>query len=130
MHLVTALPDAIAVVRPGDTRLAQRLRDAGLRIVECAHADDGMGASLACGVAATADADGWVVALADMPWIAPATIARSPMRLRQAPISSRRRIAASAAIRSASRAAITPSLAALTGDAGARIADRAHPRSA
>jgi molybdenum cofactor cytidylyltransferase len=33
-----------------------------------------MGASLACGVAATKDADGWVIALADMPWTAPATI--------------------------------------------------------
>ena len=35
-----------------------------------------MGASLACGVAATKDAAGWVVALADMPWILPSTIAR------------------------------------------------------
>ena len=34
-----------------------------------------MGASLACGVNASADADGWIVALADMPWIEPATIA-------------------------------------------------------
>ena len=33
-----------------------------------------MGASLACGVTAAADADGWVMALADMPWIAAATI--------------------------------------------------------
>jgi molybdenum cofactor cytidylyltransferase len=33
-----------------------------------------MGASLACGVAASADANGWVVALADMPWIAARTI--------------------------------------------------------
>jgi molybdenum cofactor cytidylyltransferase len=33
-----------------------------------------MGASLACGVVAAKDADAWVVALADMPWIAPATI--------------------------------------------------------
>ena len=34
-----------------------------------------MGASLACGVAASAQAEGWIVALADMPWIDPATIA-------------------------------------------------------
>jgi molybdenum cofactor cytidylyltransferase len=32
-----------------------------------------MGASLAAAVAASCDADGWVVALADMPSIAPAT---------------------------------------------------------
>jgi molybdenum cofactor cytidylyltransferase len=34
-----------------------------------------MGASLACGVAAALDADGWIVALGDMPWIAPTAIA-------------------------------------------------------
>lgn len=73
-HLVEALPDAVAVVRPGDTPLAQRLRDAGLRIAECANAADGMGASLGCGIVAMPDADAWVVALADMPWITPATI--------------------------------------------------------
>ena len=33
-----------------------------------------MGASLACGVTAASGADGWVIALADMPWIAAATI--------------------------------------------------------
>jgi molybdenum cofactor cytidylyltransferase len=33
-----------------------------------------MGASLACGVAAAGDADAFVIALADMPWIRPATI--------------------------------------------------------
>jgi molybdenum cofactor cytidylyltransferase len=35
-----------------------------------------MGASLACAVAASAAARGWVVTLADMPWIRPSTIHR------------------------------------------------------
>jgi molybdenum cofactor cytidylyltransferase len=35
-----------------------------------------MGASLACGVEASAEAAGWVVALADMPWIEASTIRR------------------------------------------------------
>ena len=74
-HLVAALPDVVAVVRPGDSVLAGRFCDIGARVVECARADEGMGCSLACGVMAAADADGWVIALADMPWIAPATIA-------------------------------------------------------
>ena len=73
-HLVAAVADVVAVIRPGDPALAQQLRDAGARVVECQRADDGMGASLACGVTAAPDADGWVVALADMPWLAPATI--------------------------------------------------------
>ncbi len=75
LHLLSALPRVVAVVRPGDSILASQLRAAGAQVVECARATEGMGASLACGVAAAPDADGWVVALADMPWIAPATIA-------------------------------------------------------
>jgi molybdenum cofactor cytidylyltransferase len=73
-HLVAAVPDSIAVVRAQEDTLSKRLRATGLRIVVCADADAGMGASLACGVAAAREADGWVIALADMPWIAPATI--------------------------------------------------------
>ena len=73
-RLVDALPDAIAVVRPRDARLSACLSAVGLRVVRCANADEGMGASLACGVTAARDADGWVIALADMPWIASATI--------------------------------------------------------
>jgi molybdenum cofactor cytidylyltransferase len=74
-HLVAAIAETVAVVRLGDHRLAELLRSAGARVVECANANDGMGTSLACGVNATSDADGWIVALADMPWIKPATIA-------------------------------------------------------
>lgn len=74
LHLLNVLPDVVAVVRPGDVLLAEMLAGAGARVVECARPDDGMGVSLSCGVAAAPDADGWIVALADMPWIAPATI--------------------------------------------------------
>ena len=73
-HLVAALPETIAVVRPGDRMLADRLRNAGAHVIECPRAEEGMGASLACGVMASPDASGWIVALADMPWIRPATI--------------------------------------------------------
>jgi molybdenum cofactor cytidylyltransferase len=75
LHLVSALSDVVAVVRPGDSILAAQLHAAGARVVECSRADEGMGASLACGIVEARDADAWVVALADMPWIAPATIA-------------------------------------------------------
>jgi molybdenum cofactor cytidylyltransferase len=74
--LLAAIPRVVAVVRADDLALAAALGAAGARIVRCANADDGMGASLACGVAATRDAAGWIVALADMPWILPTTIAR------------------------------------------------------
>ncbi|MFN0160077.1 MAG: NTP transferase domain-containing protein [Burkholderiales bacterium] len=70
-----ALRGSIAVIRP-DPLLRDLLEGAGLRVVECARADDGMGVSLAAGVAATPDARGWIVALADMPWIRSATHGR------------------------------------------------------
>ncbi len=38
---------------------------------DCAH---GMGSSLACGVSAKADWPGWVIALADMPFLRPETV--------------------------------------------------------
>ena len=75
-NLLLALPRVVAVVRPDDAALAMALGAAGARIVRCADAEDGMGASLACGVLATRDAAGWVVALGDMPWIETSTIVR------------------------------------------------------
>ena len=75
-HLVAAIPETFAVVRSGDHVLSKLLGDNGARVVECANANQGMGASLACGVRAAVDADAWIVALADMPWIRSATIER------------------------------------------------------
>ena len=73
-RLLTVLPWTVAVVRPGDDELAMALRAAGAQVIACPDADRGMGASLACGVAAAGGAEGYVVALADMPWVAPATV--------------------------------------------------------
>ena len=73
-QLLEALPESIAIVRPSDDTLAEDFAAVGLAIVKCDAACDGMGASLACGVRASQDAAGWIVALADMPWIAVATI--------------------------------------------------------
>jgi molybdenum cofactor cytidylyltransferase len=74
IHLVAALDDVIAVVRPRAAALERALDATGARVVACERASEGMGASLACGAAATHDADGWVVGLADMPWISPTSI--------------------------------------------------------
>ncbi len=72
--LAAALPGSLAVVRSGRSVLAGLLREAGLRIVECADASEGMGRSLAAGVQASREALGWVVALADMPLVRSETI--------------------------------------------------------
>jgi len=73
-NLRRALGDCVAVVRADDSLLARCLRAEGLAIAVCDDAYAGMGASLARGVRASHDADGWLVALGDMPWIRPATI--------------------------------------------------------
>jgi molybdenum cofactor cytidylyltransferase len=81
-HLKQALDDVVAVVPAAATHgaqvepLAALLAEAGCEVLRCADAACGMGASLAAGVAARPQAGGWVIALADMPWIAPATIAQ------------------------------------------------------
>ena len=73
-NLTAALPEAIAVVRPEDVRLAQLLDTAGIAVEPCPSAWQGMGSSLAHAVRARPDADGWIVALADMPKVRPETI--------------------------------------------------------
>jgi molybdenum cofactor cytidylyltransferase len=72
--LAAGVDRAVAVVRPGDDRLPPLLEAAGLRVVVNERAADGMGSSLACGVAAAPDAAGWVIALADMPFIRADTV--------------------------------------------------------
>ena len=64
----------LAVVRPGDVALARLLEAEGLNVAVFPQADEGMGASLAFGVAAAPEADGWIVALADMPFVQRETI--------------------------------------------------------
>jgi len=74
-RLLLVVPTVVAVVRPGAEALAHVLNEAGCDVVFAANAPRGMGASLAAGVGATQDAEGWIVALADMPRIAAASIA-------------------------------------------------------
>ncbi len=82
-HLVAAGADRnLALIPPGREALRALLDDAGVPVEVCERAPLGMGETLACGVRAVPDATGWVVALGDMPFIDPATIARVIARLR------------------------------------------------
>jgi molybdenum cofactor cytidylyltransferase len=72
--LRSAVDGALAVVRPVDVTLARLLEAEGVDVTLFPGADDGMGASLAFGVAAAPDADGWIVTLADMPFVRRETI--------------------------------------------------------
>lgn len=67
--------NVLAVVRPEAKPLSDLLRKEGCKVVVCEKASEGMGASLACAVRAAQDAEGFLVALADMPFIRSSTIA-------------------------------------------------------
>lgn len=69
------LPNVVAVVRDESDALAAELRQAGCITVACADADSGMAASLICGLRHTPEADGWIIALGDMPYVEADTIA-------------------------------------------------------
>jgi molybdenum cofactor cytidylyltransferase len=85
-NLLQALGTVCAVVRPAEDASQQRLHallaDAGCQLVVCERAHEGMGSSLACGIRASADAAGWIVALADMPAIEPGSIRAVAQALR------------------------------------------------
>jgi len=71
-----AVTDMIAVVRPGSAQLTALLAQAGARIAVCEEAAHGMGHSLACGARLVPAGTNLLIALGDMPHIAPDTIAR------------------------------------------------------
>lgn len=74
-HLKVVFPGKVlAVVRPDSTRLREFLEKENCQVVVCQNAAEGMGASLACAARAAPDAGGFVIALADMPFIRSSTI--------------------------------------------------------
>lgn len=78
-NLIKAIPLTIAVVRPENQRLHGLLLEAGLQVVVCAEHEEEMADSLAAAVRFSAkfteSEGGFTIALADMPFIHPATIA-------------------------------------------------------
>ena len=80
-HLKTQVP-VVAVVRSNGV-LMEALQAEGCRVVVCDNAAEGMGASLACAARAAGKADAYVVALADMPFVRPSTVAAVRQALEQ-----------------------------------------------
>jgi molybdenum cofactor cytidylyltransferase len=85
--LATGVDSVIAVVRPGDAALEALFGKAGALVAVCPDAVEGIGASLACGVREVQQrfpqAQGAVIALADMPWLSSSTVARIATALRR-----------------------------------------------
>ena len=74
-HLKSEVSRVVAAVRPGAHELSSSLKSEGCEVVVCDNAAEGMGASLACAARAAGRADGYLVALADMPFVRRSTIA-------------------------------------------------------
>ena len=73
----------VAVIRPGDSELASLLSKEGFAPLPFDRADEGMGASLSFGVSSSPGALGWVVGLADMPFVRPETVDAVSWKLRE-----------------------------------------------
>jgi len=73
-NLLAIMPRVLAVVRPGTDELRAELRAIGCETTVCAQVRQGMGTSLAHAISQAKEAAGWIVALADMPYVKPATI--------------------------------------------------------
>ena len=126
-HLAAATGPVLVVIPPGGSQLAAHLQAAGYPTTECIDAASGMAASLVHAVRQCRHAQGWIIALGDMPFVRPATIQGLVAALRQGadiavpvcrgsrgnPVAFSRRHAAA--------------LLELTGDTGARSLVRAHP---
>lgn len=74
-QLKSELERVVAVVRPDSDQLISNLKAERCEVVVCENAAEGMGASLACAARAAGEADGYLIALADMPFLRRTTIA-------------------------------------------------------
>jgi len=126
-NLIEGCGNALAVIRPGDGALRHALTEEGCAVLESQRSRDGMGESLADAVAATSGAAGWIVALGDMPFISPDTIAKVRAQLEigallAAPVDAQGRRGHPVGFGSTLRQA----LLALRGDSGARLVVSHH----
>ncbi|MDY0964529.1 nucleotidyltransferase family protein [Massilia sp. CFBP9026] len=80
--LLAVFPRVVAVVPPADGGVGDVLRQLGCEVTVCPDADSGMGLSLAHAIRHSLHAQlhdqspgqGWLVALGDMPFVAPSTL--------------------------------------------------------
>ncbi|WAK00497.1 nucleotidyltransferase family protein [Methylobacter sp. YRD-M1] len=125
-NLLAGTDGVLAVVRPGSEELAARLQAEGAEVRICADAEQGMGMSLAFGIRARPEAAGWLVALADMPWIMPATIRRVADEIRLGTLIAAPCWQGQRGHPVGFSQVLGPDLAALNGDAGAKSVVQAH----
>lgn len=125
-RLAQACLRTLVVIRPGDMALASLLATNGVITVACDEADQGMGHSLSCGIAASKEADGWLVALADMPYISLASFQAVLEALQSGASLARTTYLGKVGHPVGFGASYLPELLALTGDQGGKAILDAH----
>lgn len=126
-NMLAALPTVIAVVRWGDFPLYDILEQEGCEVKMSEAALRGMGASLADGIAHAKHADGWIVALADMPRISPDSIRAVSAALQEGAVIAAPRYHGERGHPVGFSASLRDELAQLDGDTGARRILERHP---
>ena len=127
-HLLASADRVLAVTRTGRGDLREVLESLGCEVVETDRALEGLGSSLSAGVEASAEADGWIVTLADMPFILPGTIhaVRSAIEAGARIAAPRDRASGKRGHPVAFAAALREELLAIRGDEGARSVIQRH----
>ncbi len=118
--LAASVDRVLVLVRPGPSPLHELLQAKGIPYLEMPQADEGMGATLAAGIRATAQARGWLVGLADMPCLQADTAARIAHALEQGALLAVPQHQGRRGHPVGFAACWQPQLAALQGDQGAR----------
>jgi len=72
--LASVLPGSIIVINQELAAYTTQLEELGLKVVINEDSKTGMGSSISCGIRASENAAGWLILLADMPYIKPDTI--------------------------------------------------------
>lgn len=130
LHSAGALRDCyrvIAVIRASDIELQQILQAAGIETVINKDAELGMGNSIACGVRASPDCDGWCILPADMPGIASETVKRVSDTIRNGAMLTAPYYQGRRGHPVGFSKVLAEDLATLDGDTGARSILNAHP---
>lgn len=78
-NLLAVLPDSLAILSTTSSidtleLLSSTLQKTGCMLTVCSNAEQGMAASLVHGLQQSADYAGWIIALADMPYVKPDSI--------------------------------------------------------
>lgn len=126
-----AVDAVIAVVAaptsPPQQKLHELLAAEGCTLVINTRATAGQGTSIACGIAASDSADGWIIALADMPAIEIRTIGAVAQALRSGALTAAPFLDGQRGHPVGFAASLRPELLALGGDTGARAILMRHP---